>query len=464
MGIFRGPFALILGGAEWLVLPLALSAFLAHRGARRWAGANAKSFMGGAAIAAAMEAASLFLFWWLIPAIEWVRLNGLVWNGVCPGGPPDISAYLCNALEHQSNALLSPFALAGAVMIAPIAVLGWSATWSVLVFIDTKGTWQKSAIQALGQGAIAGVAAALIFAGGLFVGGSLMARVAFAQTREPEKSIAASEYLEAWGLPLVVGKVGSSHATRLARGPKDVTRETISLRQTDVPRLLAHWQKRCWQPSDRLPEWLFDDRAFEPPSDRAPRMLSGSRAGSSLSAVGIRLSKAGSPIGSGTWASSFEEARRALEAGNIAWEWFAVTVVAVEDRRFVDLEQRGPLDGLRDIKPICESSGTDVDALANRKPVRGHLRGVVETDPDEPVIGRRRRVPGATMVLEHEDGSTRVETTSAVDGSWGLDVLAGRYRVTVRHPEFADYTTGQGWVTVLAGEKDRFFRVTLQPR
>lgn len=123
-----------------------------------------------------------------------------------------------------------------------------------------------------------------------------------------------------------------------------------------------------------------------------------------------------------------------------------LTVVAVEDR------------------PICESSGTDVDALANRQPVRGHLRGVVETDPDEPVLGRRRRVSGAKMVLEHEDGSTRVETTSAVNGSWGLDLFAGRYRVTVSHAEFADYTTGEGWVIVQAGKKDQFFRVTMQPR
>lgn len=70
-------------------------------------------------------------------------------------------------------------------------------------------------------------------------------------------------------------------------------------------------------------KWLFDDLAFQPPRDRAPRMLSRSRGGTHLSAVGIRLSKAGSGIGSGTWASSFEEARKALEAGDIAWEWFA---------------------------------------------------------------------------------------------------------------------------------------------
>lgn len=73
----------------------------------------------------------LALLSWSLPwlGMELALLGPDLWvlmtEGMCPSGPPDVSAYPCTVPEFLLRMFLGPFALIGQLMLAG----AWSAVW-----------------------------------------------------------------------------------------------------------------------------------------------------------------------------------------------------------------------------------------------------------------------------------------------------------------------------------------------
>jgi hypothetical protein len=74
----------------------------------------------------------LALLSWSLPwlAVELALLGPDLWvvltDGMCPSGPPDVSAYPCTVPEYLLRMFLGPFAFIGQVMLTG----AWSILWA----------------------------------------------------------------------------------------------------------------------------------------------------------------------------------------------------------------------------------------------------------------------------------------------------------------------------------------------
>lgn len=396
-------------------------------------------------------------------AAQWIPSNGLSWHGVCPGGPPDREAYLCT-FDHFALHVASPFAMP----IVGAATFLWHGAWCGSW--TAAGSWKAASepsgrLRKVGYSLFWGSVAMLLACAAsvaIFLGILVMAGRPHAPGRTAS-SMATSEYLAAWGLPIRLSGVIGGGSVDVPRSRHTVVRSSFGLQDGDALRVLAHFPKQCWQRADALPTWLFDEREWDAPQERSPQLLVRPRSGQELVAVGVRPS-GDRTAATGDWAGSFAEARRRLAAGEAAWEWVALHVDATKSRNHLSIEHRGSLSDLRDWKPICESDGAGVDAVLSQPTLYGVCRGVVEEEAAFLRRGPHRFIEGAVVSFEHENLTFEKQVTTDANGRYRADLPEGRHRVLVTHPDYTPYSTEPGWVVVEPNGKDHFFRVLLEPR
>lgn len=384
---------------------------------------------------------------------DWVTQNGYQWRGVCPGGPPDIGPHLCDVSSFLANTLLSPFAVFGILLFT----MCWSVIWcaiGVLALLAQSPSGQ-SRLRVVVRAALAGISSvpiALVATVACQLLLTWSAQAALARTAARESTVDSADFIAAWGLNVRDPQQLTPRTVSLADPLHGNTAVHFALQDGDARRVLARWPKHCWQATKTLPSWLFEPArtAVPPPRNSAPRLMAGldNDGGESLVVLGMRLSKRGPSAAAPHWARTFAEARAGLEAGELAWEWFALEVLTTPGRNALHVQQRDYARDARDWQPICESDGTSIDALEHRPVVYGTLSGRVESNEKSQPDARRRRLASAQLLFAHEDGWTREKTESADDGSYVVRLPVGRYRVTITHPDYRPLEPGVGFTIV----------------
>jgi hypothetical protein len=216
----------------------------------------------------------------------------------------------------------------------------------------------------------------------------------------------------------------------------------------DAVRVLSHWSKSCWQTTGELPSWILRERRelFGASYERAPdfQLLRSTQPPAKVVALGMRVIMP-HESGAGHWATDFEEAHRSLLAGARSPEWFEIQIDATHRKNAMWISQRGYAPDMRDWRPICRSSGASATAILERPVSFGSFKGTVTEPRSAGSTALGKRIAGATLSFEHEDGTTRKVTTSDADGRYELSLPYGRYHCVVTHPNYAEYSTGEGW-------------------
>jgi hypothetical protein len=280
--------------------------------------------------------------------------------------------------------------------------------------------------------------------------------------RKVTEELSRRAFMDAWALPVRDTQSGDSRLRRWTF-PYDDLEEHFHLVDGDAVRVLSHWSKSCWQNTGELPPWMLRERRelFGASHERAPdfTLVRSTQPPAMVVAVGMRLIMP-RESGDGHWATDFEEARRSLLAGARSPEWFEIQIDATHRKNVMWIHQRGYAPNMRDWRPICRSSGASATAILERPVSFGSLKGAVtETRrAGSPTAGRR--IAGATLSFEHEDGVTRRVVTSDADGRYELSLPYGRYHCVVTHPNYAPYSTEEGW-GIVDDKSDGFWNFDL---